>query len=68
MTDQLPDAALLTVGEVSKTYRVPPSTVYSWVQRGDLVHFRVGRLIRIRREDLEDFLERSLNGNGQTHS
>lgn len=34
-------------------------TVYGLVNRGELIAHRFGRVIRIRREDLEDYLQRS---------
>lgn len=36
-------------------------TVRSWIRSGDLAHYRLGpgeRLIRVRHEDLEEFLNR----------
>jgi excisionase family DNA binding protein len=37
-----------------------PSTLRSWVAERKVPFVRVGRLVRFRRADLEDFLERNL--------
>jgi excisionase family DNA binding protein len=42
---------------------VTPDTVRAWVRRGDLPRHRAGRLVRIRRDELEAFLGRRSNGN-----
>lgn len=34
-------------------------TIYKLVDQGDIPAFKIGRVIRIRRSDLDDFLERS---------
>jgi len=37
--------------------QVTERTVYGWLRRGSLPALKLGRLWRIRPEDLEDFLE-----------
>jgi excisionase family DNA binding protein len=51
--------ALLTVREVAARLRVQPVTVYRLCARGSLPHLRVSNAIRVRTEDLEDYLRRS---------
>jgi excisionase family DNA binding protein len=54
---------MLSVSEASQIARVSASTIRNWIQDGHLVAVRyVGRLIRIRRSDLEDFIARSMTG------
>ena len=48
------DFALLTVDEVAQILRVPKSWVYSHLDQLPVV--RLGRYIRFRRSDIEDFL------------
>ena len=45
---------LLTVKEYAAWYRVTPRTVYQWVAEGAVPVVRVGRLVRILRDDPED--------------
>ena len=48
---------LMDIREVAKYLRVKDSTVYTWAQEGKLPAFRLGRLWRFRRDDLEIWLE-----------
>ena len=54
---------LLTVPEVAVILQVKPSTVYTWVREGKIPHIRVGRLIRFRPLQIEEFISR--NGHGR---
>ena len=48
---------LLTPEQVAERLRVTERTVYSWLRRGKLPALKLGRLWRIRPDDLETFLE-----------
>ena len=48
---------LLTPEQVAKRLQVTERTVYGWLRRGTLPALKLGRLWRIRPEDLEAFLE-----------
>lgn len=45
--------------QVAEELGLTPRTVYGLVNRGELMAHRFGRVIRVRRSDLDDFLERS---------
>jgi excisionase family DNA binding protein len=50
---------LLTVGEVARLLKVPPSWIYEHVRpssRPLLPHVKLGKYLRFRRQDIEDFL------------
>jgi len=47
----------LTVFEVASLLSVRPSTVYQWVSLGEIPHYRLGRIVRFRRKDLEAWVE-----------
>lgn len=47
---------ILTVPEVAKYLRVTAKTVYGLVRKGELRSFRVGRAVRVRRDDVEHFV------------
>ena len=48
---------LLTPEQVAERLQVTERTVYAWLRRGNLPALKLGRLWRIRPEDLETFLE-----------
>ena len=48
---------LLTPEQVAERLQVTERTVYGWLRRGTLPALKLGRLWRVRPEDLEAFLE-----------
>jgi excisionase family DNA binding protein len=54
----LPD--ILTVAEVASYLRVSETTVWRWCTSGRLPGFRIGRGWRIRKNDLNQYIHRSL--------
>ena len=59
-TTQHPSAGeeeLLTVEQVQELLKVGRTFAYALVRSGELPSYRVGRLIRIRRRDVERWLE-----------
>ncbi|MCB7129991.1 MAG: helix-turn-helix domain-containing protein [Candidatus Brocadiales bacterium] len=48
--------SVLTVSDVADELRVSVVSVRAWIGEGRLRHFRCGRVIRIRREWLDDFI------------
>jgi excisionase family DNA binding protein len=48
----------LTTNEVARILKVKPSRVQELVRQGILPHFRLGRQIRIDRQQLQHFIER----------
>jgi len=49
---------LLTPAQVGERLQVTERTVYQWLRDGRLVGLKLGRLWRVRSEDLEEFLDR----------
>jgi excisionase family DNA binding protein len=49
--------ALLTVAEVASALRVSTMTVYRLVNNGSLAAFRIGKNYRIKRADLDAYLQ-----------
>lgn len=45
----------LTVGEVARILRCSPTQVHRLIRSGELPHYRVGRLVRVRPEWLDEF-------------
>jgi len=57
-----PESAIpesLTVAEAAKRLHVSPNTVYDLCTRGEIKHHRVGRAIRLRPADIEEYRRRS---------
>jgi excisionase family DNA binding protein len=54
------ESALLTVGEAAALLRLKPSTMRAWVLRRKLAYCKVGRLVRIRRADVDALVAASL--------
>lgn len=56
---------LLTVKDLADYLGVPVATIYAWRYRGEgPPGFRVGRHIRFRRADIEQWIERQLRVGG----
>ena len=51
----------LTIDEVGEILEVSRQAVFEWVQDGRLKHYRAGRGIRIRPEDVIEYLEKLRN-------
>ncbi len=47
-----------TVLEVASYLQVKPSTIYQWASEGKLPHYRMGKLLRFKREEIEAWTKR----------
>jgi excisionase family DNA binding protein len=57
MTESFVGTELLTVPETAALLRLKPSTIRAWInQRKKIAFVRVGRLVRIRRSDVEAYI------------
>lgn len=56
MADRGFEDPLLTVGEVAQAMRVSNMTVYRLIKSGQLAAIRVGKNYRLRRKDIERYL------------
>lgn len=57
---------LLTVVEAADILKVKKNTVYDMIKRGDLKGAKLGKQIRIRQEDLDDYIHRGSQKNRET--
>lgn len=65
MTERVLGEPLLTVGEVANIMRVSNMTVYRLIKSGQLGAIRVGKNYRLRRSDIEFYLnERAVHVQG----
>jgi excisionase family DNA binding protein len=51
------DSPFLTVKEAALYLRCSPRTLYRMIQRGEIPHKRIGGGIRLRKDELEAWLE-----------
>jgi excisionase family DNA binding protein len=51
------DNQFLTVQEVSQYLHIKPATLYSKVGGGEIPYYKVGRLVRFKREDIDRWME-----------
>ena len=51
---------LMTIDEASQLLGVKPQTLYLWVAQKRIPHRKIGRLVRFRMCDLEQFVEQQL--------
>lgn len=49
---------LLTVDDLSKLLQVKKSTIYHWTCAGFIPHTKVGRFLRFRVSDVEEWLQK----------
>ena len=54
------DNGLLTIAEAASLLRLKPSTMRAWILRRKLAYCKVGRLVRIRRADVEALIAESV--------
>lgn len=63
----VPETRLLTVGDIAQRLQISQSFAYALMQRGEIPTVRLGRAVRVRPQDLEDFISSSVQG-AQQHS
>jgi len=52
------DEQYYTIEEVAKILKVVYLTVYRWIQSGKLVAYKAGKQYRIKKSDIDRFIER----------
>ena len=50
--------SFLTMDDVAISLKISPLSVMKYIKGGQLKAYRIGRLIRIRRTDLEEFIQK----------
>ena len=56
-TTDMATTAVYTVDQVAELLHVAPRTVRRWIESGTLKAHRIGRLVRIREEDLQELID-----------
>jgi len=57
MSEQHTTARLLTIGEVSQSLQISSRTIWKYAKSGDLPTVRIGKLVRVRPQDLDAFIQ-----------
>lgn len=55
------DLILYTVNEVKDILKVTQRTLYNYIKSGDLKAVKIGKYWRVKKSDLEDFIEFGTN-------
>ena len=50
-------AALLTIRQLADYLNIKRSTLYAWVEQGFIPHYKMNRLIRFKKEEIDTWLE-----------
>jgi len=58
-TSQNNTQPMITASEAARRLGIGRSTFYDWLARGYMPHHRIGRLVRIHPQDLQDFIDGS---------
>ena len=65
-TRKIGDQEFLTLAELAQRLNMKPKTLYIRVSEGDLPYYRIGRLIRFRRDEIDRWLESQRAGAKET--
>lgn len=57
LMDEIPTRPVLTVPEVADYLNMDPSTIYRLIRRKKFPHFYIGDSVRVRREDLLEYMK-----------
>ena len=57
---------LLTITETSELLGISIHTAYQWVNMRKIKHVKLGRLLKFRQDDIEDFINSNLRETTQT--
>jgi excisionase family DNA binding protein len=61
-TNRIEITRLMNAQEVADTLSIAKSTAYLLIQRKEIPSVRVGRAVRVRPEDLEEYIKQNLVG------
>jgi len=51
------DKEFLTIKELSEYLKIKPSTLYSWVKTGEIPHYRIHKMVRFGKEEIDSWME-----------
>ena len=62
MDDAKDAKELLRVSDAARLFDVTVSSIYSWIERGKLPHYKLVGTIRLKRSELEEWFEARRKG------
>lgn len=62
------DLTLYTINEVKDILKVTQRTLYNYIKSGDLKAVKIGKYWRVKKSDLEEFIEFGTNKLNDTNS
>jgi excisionase family DNA binding protein len=51
------ESSFLTIQEVSNYLHIKPATLYAKTEGGELPHYKIGRLVRFKKDDIDKWME-----------
>jgi len=58
----LEESEIMTVSEVAEYFKISEVTTYKFVQEGKIPAFKIGRHWRVKRSDLDEYIEKLKRG------
>lgn len=58
---EVEEMAILTVTDVAERLQLDPETIRRYINRGDIVAYKIGKEWRIEEDDLMEFIRRKSN-------
>lgn len=52
-------STIYTIEEAAGILKIKPRTVRAWIDQGKLKSFKIGDLVRVHEDDLQDFINRA---------
>lgn len=62
LTSKFDYPEIMTVSQVAEYFQISEMTTYKLVQQGSIPGFKLGRHWRVKRDDLDDFIEKLKRG------
>ena len=54
---------IFTIEETANLLKIKPRTIRAWIDQGKLKSFKLGDLVRIHEDDLQDLIDRARRDN-----
>ncbi len=51
------NTSLMTIQQASEYLQIKAKTLYAWTESGEIPHYKIGRLIRFKKTDIDNWIE-----------
>jgi excisionase family DNA binding protein len=55
---EIVEVGFWTVNDVAAYLNVKSSTIYGWGKTGEIPHYKIGKMVRFKKEDIETWMEK----------